>query len=154
MRCQKPLHLCGCSDLDERLENLKGAVGTNTVLRIKGERALVNAGRDQPSPSAPKSPVKVVRKEGNSPIATLEINRETKSWLSSQLDSLKPLEEKLPFFAPEHPGLAYYQTKKLLIERLGTGNPVEIWEINRELARKNDALSQAGFGQACRELLE
>ncbi len=83
-------------------------------------------------------------KPDSSPIALLADTEEALATTTKELT-----DQRHAFRAPEHFLRACLDSLKMLLERLQTKQPVELWEVNRELAKVNPQFNDAGFTEAC-----
>ncbi|MEY2640861.1 MAG: hypothetical protein RL150_254 [Candidatus Parcubacteria bacterium] len=86
-----------------------------------------------------------------SPVAQLADTAEATAWTEEVLAAItKELTDpRNAYRAPEHPLRAYLDSLKLLLEKLQTRQPVELWEVHRELARANSQFHDDSFTEAC-----
>jgi hypothetical protein len=95
--------------------------------------------------------IALTRKPDSSPTAMLADTEEAVAWVEEALAATtKELNDRRHAFrAPEHFLRAYLDSLKMLWEQLQTKRPVELWEVNRELAKVNPQFNDAGFTKAC-----
>lgn len=95
--------------------------------------------------------ITLTHRTDSSPKALLADTPEATAWVEEALEEITQelTDRRHAFYAPEHFQRAYLDSLKMLLERLQTKQPVELWEAHRELGRVNPYLNDEGFTAAC-----
>jgi hypothetical protein len=99
----------------------------------------------------PRGVLRIEHIKGKSPIVQLLNNPKAETWINQSLQIAKQQLE-LPYVrcvAPETYRWAYYHSLHRLLELLKTKEPINLWDVNREFAAKNDNFNDSCFGTAC-----